>query len=120
MYDAEILSSCQGMMNGPGSSGGREQQAGKGRLQQDAGSESVAISEQLAELLKAQAAMVQTVTACTSQLSSLQSEVAKVKNSVKEGGGPGGAFVNLANRTCHNCGEKGHLAADCPKPKKET
>ena len=120
MYDAEIASSCQGMMNGPGSSGGREQQAGKGRLQQDAGSESVAISEQLAELLKAQAAMVQTVTACTSQLSSLQSEVAKVKNSVKEGGGPGGAFVNLSTRTCHNCGEKGHLAADCPKPKKET
>eukprot|EP00966_Prymnesium_polylepis_P114696 2650751-Prymnesium_polylepis.1 len=40
MYDAEIASSCQGMMNGPGSSGGREQQAGKGRLQQDAGSES--------------------------------------------------------------------------------
>eukprot|EP00966_Prymnesium_polylepis_P049694 1150145-Prymnesium_polylepis.1 len=71
MYDAEIASSCQGMMNGPGSSSGREQQAGKGRLQQDAGSESVPISEQLAELLKAQpqAAMVQTVTACTSQIS---------------------------------------------------
>eukprot|EP00966_Prymnesium_polylepis_P033825 786246-Prymnesium_polylepis.1 len=63
---------------------------------------------------------MQTVTACTSQLPSLQSEVAKVKNYVKDGGGSGGAFVNQANQTCHNCGEKGHLAAGCPKPKKET
>eukprot|EP00966_Prymnesium_polylepis_P199510 4623484-Prymnesium_polylepis.1 len=71
MYDADIASSCQGTLMGPSGSGGREQQSGKGRQQQDAGSESIAASEQLAELLKAQAAMVQTVTACTSQLSSL-------------------------------------------------
>jgi hypothetical protein len=35
--------------------------------------------------------------------------------SISNGGGSGGGAGNLANMTCHGCGEKGHRQADCPQ-----
>ena len=33
--------------------------------------------------------------------------------------GEGRPNAKLANMTCYNCGEKGHMARDCPKPRRE-
>ena len=126
MYDAEIASSCQGTTKAAPEAEEREPPARKGRQGSEQPADDMAMSEQLAELLKAQATMVSTVNACTSQISSLQSEVAKMKNTVASleanRGGGGGPFVDLvlAARTCHKCGKKGRLAANCPdKEEKE-
>ena len=121
LYDSEIASHAQGV----GAAGGegpsvdrREGQKQKGRqLSEDASSDFAAMASQMTELVKAQAAMAQSVGTLGGQVSNIMSEVSKIKG----GGGLGGGapFVPFNQRPCNNCGETGHIAANCPEKGKK-
>ena len=114
LYDSEIASHAQGV----GAAGGegpsvdrREGPKQKGRQQsEDASSDFAAMASQMSELVKAQAAMSQSVGTLGGQVSNLMSEVSNIKSGGGMGGG--GAFVPFNQRTCNNCGETGHIAAN--------
>ena len=125
LYDAEIASRSQGKGKGgptkPLMSAGAEEQKGQDGLQSrdDAAK---ALSDQMAELLKAQSQIASSVSSMAGQVSKLQSEVAAVKAaqaSNQGGGGSGQPFTPFMHRTCHHCGEKGHVIAECPHKKKK-
>ena len=127
LYDAEIASRSQGKGKGgpikPLMSAGAEDQKSQDS-QQPKDDASKALSDQMAELLKAQSQIASSVSSMAGQVSKLQSEVAAVKAARaanSNGGGSGQPFIPFMQRTCHHCGEKGHVIAECPhkKQKKE-
>ena len=122
LYDAEIASRSQG--RGKQGSAPKSFVSGfDGRMGQDASSQddsSRALSEQMAELLKAQTQIASSVSSMSGQVSRLQSEVAAVKSAQAAPGAPSGSgFVPFMQRACHHCGEKGHVIADCPERKEK-
>eukprot|EP00966_Prymnesium_polylepis_P213188 4937802-Prymnesium_polylepis.1 len=92
LYDSEIASHAQevGAAGGEGPSfEQREAPKQKGRQQpEESGSELAAVMSQMSELVKAQAAMSQSVATLSGQVSNLMSEVTKMKSG---GGASGGA-----------------------------
>ena len=121
LYDSEIASHAQGVGAAGGEGPSVERREGpkqKGRQQsEDASSDFAAMASQMTELVKAQAAMAQSVGTLGGQVSNLMSEVSKIRS----GGGMGGGapFVPFNQRTCNNCGETGHIAANCPEKTKK-
>ena len=119
LYDAEIASRSQGR----GKQGSAPKSTMSGFMGQDASSQddsSRALSEQMAELLKAQTQIASSVSSMSGQVSRLQSEVAAVKSAQAAPGAPSGSgFVPFMQRACHHCGEKGHVIADCPERKEK-
>ena len=55
------------------------------------------------------------------ELNSVKSELGRMRNQQGQGAGPGAgnAKGRMANVTCNYCGEKGHIAANCPAKKKD-
>ena len=123
LYDAEIASRSQGrgkQGSAPRASTtpGFDDRKGQDASNQDDSSK--ALSEQMAELLKAQTQIASSVSSMSGQVSRLQSEVAAVKSAQAAPGSPGGGgFVPFMQRACHHCGEKGHVIADCPERKEK-
>eukprot|EP00966_Prymnesium_polylepis_P286926 6627389-Prymnesium_polylepis.1 len=129
LYDGEIANLSQGKGKGGGTqkpllmANIDEPKSQESQMKDDS---SKALAEQMAEMLKAQAQVAASVSSMAGQVSKLQSEVAAVKAAQASnpggGAGTGQPFIPFMQRTCHHCGEKGHVIADCPlkqKPKKE-
>eukprot|EP00966_Prymnesium_polylepis_P129735 3000219-Prymnesium_polylepis.1 len=115
LYDADIASRSQWK----GKQGGAPRALLMASIEEPKGQDastrddsSKAQSDQMPELLKAQAQIASSVSSMTGQVSKLQSEVAAVKAAQAQAGPTGsGPFVPFMKRACHHCGEPGHYGA---------